>query len=392
MPETQPKVDSNAQKQPATGKIKSLVRIVLTVAISVLIGLVIAEVAVRLLSPHRLRTPFAIDDPNLLYRNEAGVSGRHSFPTQFDYSFSIDSKGCRGTEVNWQKPPGIRRIVCVGDSFTWGVGVEDEQTYPAQLQQLLNSDLAGSEAAQTQVVNAGVMGWGVCQYYIWGRAEGLRFQPDVMVLGMFEDDWTSSLLGLIAADDQGMLTTQQKELSALVKQRQILRWFPFFRWVMTHSQLANLVRDKLRSRVTWPPRTREFVEDKGQGHVDATEKSRKALALTQLIIQDLNQRCRQADCKLLVIWIPTIYSVQDELDGIIHKAGGGDQWAPAQVKLKVADSCEKIGIEFVDATAGFVEWCKTHEQPPIQYTFELDGHFRANGNRVLAEMLADRIR
>src|SRR5258708_39969473 len=41
------------------------------------------------------------------------------------------------------KPPGVRRVMVLGDSFTEGQGVKEPDTYPRRLESLLNASGQG---------------------------------------------------------------------------------------------------------------------------------------------------------------------------------------------------------------------------------------------------------
>jgi hypothetical protein len=74
------------------------------------------------------------------------------------YDFS--SKLIRDREYPPQPPPGVARIVMIGDSFVFGEGVPLERTLPRQVESLLNrtGDRGGSAAAGYEVINGGVVG------------------------------------------------------------------------------------------------------------------------------------------------------------------------------------------------------------------------------------------
>jgi lysophospholipase L1-like esterase len=91
--------------------------------------------------------PFMRPDPSLLWAPRPGFAG--SF---LDRPVRINSLGLRGPELQRPKPRGRRRIGCFGDSITFGYGVGDAETYPAQLDARLRP--GGAE-----VVNAGVTGY-----------------------------------------------------------------------------------------------------------------------------------------------------------------------------------------------------------------------------------------
>jgi len=75
---------------------------------------------------------------------------REKIQKRVTYHVSSNSKGFRGPEILDPLPEGTVRVVCLGDSITFGHCVEDEETYPAVLQELL------SRQGRFEVVNGGV--------------------------------------------------------------------------------------------------------------------------------------------------------------------------------------------------------------------------------------------
>lgn len=71
------------------------------------------------------------------------------------------------------------RIVALGDSYTFGVCVHDEESWPAQLEQQLPG---------TEVINLGVPGFGLDQMLLRWERDGLAYKPDVVVLGYIAPD------------------------------------------------------------------------------------------------------------------------------------------------------------------------------------------------------------
>ncbi|MEJ2722275.1 MAG: GDSL-type esterase/lipase family protein [bacterium] len=93
---------------------------------------------------------------------------------------TVNSHGTRGEEFSTVKPPGDFRILCVGDSRTFGWGLADGDTYPAILQDSLRA-LAG-DMPRVEVINAGVNGWSWSQVFAFLRDTGLSYDPDVIVV------------------------------------------------------------------------------------------------------------------------------------------------------------------------------------------------------------------
>lgn len=101
------------------------------------------------------------------------------------YHVHINSQGLRGKEISVQKAPGVYRILCLGDSSTFGWGVNDEETYPAQLETLLNEELPDRKF---EVLNAGATAYSSRDYLDYLKKKGLRADPDLVIVGFFPND------------------------------------------------------------------------------------------------------------------------------------------------------------------------------------------------------------
>jgi hypothetical protein len=98
-----------------------------------------------------------------------------------------NSKGLRGKTVYpYQRTPGKRRIVVLGDSFTFGTEVSDDETYAHYLEAALPS---------TEVLNMGVQGYGQDQMLLYLKEEGVKYHPNVVIVGfasldIYRNTWT----------------------------------------------------------------------------------------------------------------------------------------------------------------------------------------------------------
>lgn len=106
--------------------------------------------------------------------------------TTFGKALTINSLGMRDREYETVKPPGVRRILVLGDSYTWGYGVADDEIYTEILEAALNAPNDDPhEGVSWEVLNTGVSGWGTDQQYLYLKEEGLRFEPDIVVVAFF---------------------------------------------------------------------------------------------------------------------------------------------------------------------------------------------------------------
>jgi len=91
---------------------------------------------------------------------------------------TTNSLGLRGPEIG-PKPAGVRRVLALGDSFTFGHAVEASEAWPAVLQELL----AARGGPRYEVVNAGIGGYGTGQQLLLYDELQSRVEPDLVVLG-----------------------------------------------------------------------------------------------------------------------------------------------------------------------------------------------------------------
>lgn len=93
--------------------------------------------------------------------------------------YTHNSAGFRGKEFSKEKNQGVYRIVCLGGSAVYGVQLSDSQTYPAQLERLLNSY---QDKITFQVINAGVTGYTTMESLINLVTRILPLNPDMIII------------------------------------------------------------------------------------------------------------------------------------------------------------------------------------------------------------------
>ena len=104
--------------------------------------------------------------------------------------------GLRDREFTLDKPAGVRRVLVLGDSMTFGWGAREEDSYPKVLERLLNGS-----GGPLEVVNAGVGNYNTAQEVAYFRERGIRLNPDEVILGFYINDaepTPSEQTGLIA--------------------------------------------------------------------------------------------------------------------------------------------------------------------------------------------------
>jgi hypothetical protein len=97
-----------------------------------------------------------------------------------------NSLGFRDHEFPVEKPDGELRILTLGDSFTYGTGVRLEDTWPEVLETLIRKGRPG----RVEVINGGFAANAPSPagFPNWLRNEGIRFEPDLVIVGLCLND------------------------------------------------------------------------------------------------------------------------------------------------------------------------------------------------------------
>jgi hypothetical protein len=139
----------------------------LLTTLSVLVFLLVAEGAIRLVGVGRTQpTGYAPVNTN-----------RRAMRPQ-------NAHGYRDRERAIGKPPGVRRVVSLGDSFAWGASVEFEDAYPQRLER----GLARRRGEPWEVVSLALPGMNTVDQAAQLADEGLAYGPDVVLLGFVLND------------------------------------------------------------------------------------------------------------------------------------------------------------------------------------------------------------
>lgn len=98
----------------------------------------------------------------------------------------INSLGLRGEEIAVKKPNNVFRILVLGDSFTFGSRVDNNETYSYLLEEDLNSHF--DEKPKIEVINAGHSAYSTREEYEYFMERGIHLDPDMVIISWFPND------------------------------------------------------------------------------------------------------------------------------------------------------------------------------------------------------------
>lgn len=169
-------------------KKKRIVYFLLMLALTVLIGLFIAEILMRIFFPQQETMRwFASDKRYGFFLKKNFYQKYHYINSDFVMEVKTNSWGLRGNEYSLSdlSNPSIKKVLLLGDSFVFGQGVNIEDTFGAKLEGLLNKS-----GKKYMVINAGISGWGTLQEVMYAKDHFDEFQPDIIILTFCQNDPT----------------------------------------------------------------------------------------------------------------------------------------------------------------------------------------------------------
>lgn len=170
------------------------------------------EGALRLFWPQDL--PFFsslfVEDPVVGMRHVPHTRAPMGSETGGPVQVRINSRGYRGREYAWDAPAGFR-ILGLGDSFAFGFGVEEDDTYLARLER-------GLSARGAEVINAGLAGMGPDNEARLLAADGPGLRLDLVLVGFYVGN---DLMDAVT----GVARTRLRNGSPMVPDAILERWY-----------------------------------------------------------------------------------------------------------------------------------------------------------------------
>ena len=384
---------------------------------SILLVLAVSEVAVRRLSPQYMslhvhpariwKDDFMAHDRLGMYNELLGWTPKPNAKIinktwECSHEICTNSRGFRCDEIPFERQPGMRRILILGDSFGMGDGVQRGEIFADRLSQLLPN---------TEVVNLSVNGYGTDQELLLYRIEGSRYDADVVLLAFTV---SNDVFGNGSCQASGMnkpyfvLDAKKLVLEGVpvpyttLKSRKIpgeLRpSYPIHDWLDSHSGLYAMIFHRLTSieilRRHWQecgllyeqetvfyPQQLEILE------VEPKPPTDKAWQITENLLVRLRERVIKQGATLVVVLIPSQLQVYQEIwerAARVHKLDRRrfDLEGP---NARLTAFCMANSIHVLDLLPQFR--CEAPRCLPLYY--RRNPHWTPEGHRVAANAIAD---
>ncbi len=236
-------------------------------------------------------------------------SGYAPVNTQLAANRHENARGYRDEERALAKPPGVRRVVALGDSFAWGVGVKFDDAYPRRLER----ELGQRRHEAWEVVNLALRGMNTVDEEAKLSGEGFAYEPDVVLVGYVLND-----------SEDGNSAEKRRAEDWIQKRRQA----PSSRSFVERSALFRMIRTRLEATAENRRRVDDYVSMYADG-APGWVAGRKAL-------KSMGALCRERGVPLVVVIFPLFGNRLD------------DSYPFAEIHSKVVQAAQEAGAKVVD--------------------------------------------
>jgi hypothetical protein len=269
-------------------------------------------------------------------------------------------------------PDGKHRIVCSGDSFTLGYGVDNDHTW---------CQLLATFDPRLETLNMGQGGYGVDQMYLWYKRDGAKFEHQVYLLAFITEDFNRMQSDTFLQYGKPLIDIENGKL--VVKNVPVPRPAYDHSW-LTDNVLPNLGRlrtvellKRVGRRLRFAPNTAADKETIERTADEGIERTQKVLVK---IFEDLKHLNAERSSKLVLVYLPTSYttSYEDEVS---------EEW----IKFTEKES-QDLGIPLINVVSTFRSLPRSQTQsmfiPKGQLNYlDAAGHLNDQGNKFVAEVI-----
>jgi hypothetical protein len=347
-------------------------------AIALVLGA--AELAVRLIpgASYNQDEQLAMcrPDASTIWRYRPDISLSYKAP-EFDMQIRTNADGLRGGPVS--PSDDIATILVIGDSFTFGWGVTEDQRYSEVIGRLIAQAVPGT---QVRIINAGYWMYTFDQQLVLMKQLIARYHPKVVVQDFY---WMHirTLFGHQyerAADGTLLAVTDSK---IMVNERGVLKFrSDLLERPPLHSQLVAFVARAILNR--------DLRERAGEwmGYMRPGPQNADLWAVTEALVDETIRTVRAAG----IAYIPFLLPVSIEFPGgNWANVGWGGSTPPADVDVtlpgaRLAAMFARRGVDIVELAPRMRARAAGHDGPALYYP--QDGHWTAAGHALAAEILA----
>lgn len=360
-------------------------------------GLAVAELVARAAEPAPMRN-LKVADARLGWKPAVGER-RHA-TREFDVPVSVNALHMNDREWTAADLRRPSRVLALGDSHTFAIGVSPQEAWPKRLEALLYGD----RPSQGVVMNAGVAGYSLGQYLERYRALRQVIKPTTVVVGF---STATDLYDLIPPERGGFVYGEDAERvffdigkdgrlwerkhvpaagapkAVSANPRTLLQKHSALYRRLKRSRLAMTAATYIRpgGKSLWPGSDTALKID-----LDAEDAYRWRLA--ELIIARLAEEAKADGAQVALVQIPYIAQLYDE----VWSASFGMRptvYDRDIASRRLAELCARRGVVFIDTTPAFTQAARRRGH---WLHWPIDAHPTPEGQQLIGEVVAEGLR
>jgi lysophospholipase L1-like esterase len=383
---------------------RKIVFALITTSLSIIFGLAVCEIVFRVLE-HNENAHIRYEGKGGLWVGDGHWGWKHSLgyfhsvTSEYDITGDINSLYMNDVAFSPDEDRTATRILALGDSHTYAVGVSTNQTWPKVLESKLNAQY-GPHSFRSY--NGGSTGFNMHQYLLRLIDQGPVVKPNYVIVGL---SYATDLYDLLPPDHggwiyggdlardyfdfdvNGRLTKRHWEAKAgsvvagesgttAANVRQILEYSAIFRY-LRRSKLALFIgsHETVGGQSLWP--NMYIVLEKNVAPYHEYQWH-----LFEDLISKMKSESDRQGAKLIIVGIPYLPQVYDDLWSSTF--GKDPKYSRTAAIERVSAYCKQSGITYVDTLNGFQ--IKSKEVGRWLH-YPKDAHPTAEGQEVIADQI-----
>jgi len=298
----------------------------------------------------------------------------------------FNSLGLRDREIPYAKPENSKRVLILGDSFMEALQVDIDSNFPRRLQAFLGEALPWHNV---KTVNAGRGGMGTAEEYLWYVTEGVKYNPDLVLLALYVgNDFRDNSKTLTGRDVFKPYITFDADtfwVDASFAESRLYKLAALFWPLLSNSVVAAETARRVEALTAGAAKEGAAPCPKDAGVFDFEPDSawENAYAVTGKLVALLDDAVKRNSSAFCVMIIPDSYQVEDTESECVS---GADLLRPNRFLREIA---EARGIPVFDLTEAFErEYWRTGDN---MYGFGENlgtGHWNERGHNLAAQTMA----
>ncbi len=292
------------------------------------------------------------------------ISGKQvkHMTSEFDLNYIINSEGNRGTLAG---DSASEQIVLVGDSFTFGYGVQEEDSFGYLLEGM----------SELPVINLGQAGTEPEQIYkrFMLKLENLSLKPVVVVYTVYFDD-----LGNVGRWNLLEYDYELKSVEWKAFEKPPL--FGLRAWLSRNSEIYNLVSRVLtQSKVADVRQADSILPEILNARVDGEFAGK--VEKMDVILHLMKEAAESQSSELLLVYAPAMHEVNGEAlsRAMEMYAVSEEQLGVRIIRETLSELAMENDVQYLDLT----EPLREGNEDSVLY-WEIDIHWTPEGNKVAA--------